>query len=447
MTLSTKWPLLSCCLICLLGCKKGESPQNSKPDTQQPGLSKSIEVVKGNNQAGYSGKMLDTIIVQVNFEANAQPPSLSYFFNNKNDRDIMYVVEQKELSGALIIKILWQPSGAFLNPTMTFYTHQKCSTTQISQGGCNTLDSVKLSATIRQPWKSVFEGEGGGSNILHDLTFTDDLRGIAVGEWSGIVTTTDGGNTWLAGPSAGLDNDAYLISFTGRDTALVNISNNYTYFTYDGGKTFLQPRWSPPFIGDRSSSAYLLKSRKIIYSVGWNANIAKTTDGGEHWTIFNGLNSLNTLNDIIAVGKDTLYTCGQAGLIVKSTDAGATWKQQPVKLKNDLHKIYFLTNIYGFAAGQDGALIRTTDGGEHWQSVFTGLRFTIIAVRFFSPLHGFVVSYNGEVAESTDGGLNWILKNKGSYGVNTLLKAVIKDEHTVYGLEHSSIYSYDLTQK
>jgi photosystem II stability/assembly factor-like uncharacterized protein len=429
-------------LLCLLGCKKND-PGKSSVDVP----AKSIEVISGNNQFGYAGKTLaDTIVIKVIPGSTADSSKFSYYFRYTNLQDEFSVVSVTHSNGVIYIKALWQPSSNATSASLTFYTYTNCTNTQINAGNCKTIDSVKLSATIRKPWVSVYYGNQGGYDVLYDLHFTNTSNGIAIGEGSGVVRTSDGGKTWAMGPPVRSDNDASLISFAGPDTGLVEITNNYAYFTYDGGQTFTQQPWSPPFVGDRSSSAYYMASRNIIYSVGWHGSIAKTTDGGVTW-VNNSFSFLNELYAITAIGTDTLYACGDVGKIVKTTDAGKTWKEQPIQLNDFLSCMYFITNNYGFAAGQYGALVRTTDGGATWNIIKTGLSFNIIAIRFFTNLHGFIVSNGGEIAETTDGGLTWAMRNTDNYGANDLNKAVIKDETTIFGVQESSIYTYDLTQK
>lgn len=448
MPLSHPCRLLLLLLLSLSACKKSGIPAKGGKDQTLPANFKNITVIQGNNQTGYVGKTLqDTIVIKVSFDAVPASDSLSFYFKGGGNSESFYIYSKKVLGNDIYIKGTWRPDGSTYTPTATFYTYRNCTTEQLAKGTCASLDSVRLSAHLRKPWANVYRGSQGGYNVLQDLHFMDEKRGIAVGEGSGVIRTADGGKNWTMGEPVRSDNSAYLLAFTGRDTALVNIVNNYVYFTYDGGKTFFQPAWTPPLIGHLSSSAYYLQSRNTIFSVGRHGGIAKTTDGGLHWDLSGSLNVLNNLYDIACIGKDTLYACGDIGLLVKSTDAGKTWKQQPLQINNNLSRLYFLNGRFGFAAGQYGLLIRTTDGGEHWATIQLGLSFPVIAIRFFGEKHGFLVSAGGEVAESKDGGLTWSVKNISNYGAGDLRRAVIKDETTVFGLQQSSILTYDLTQQ
>jgi photosystem II stability/assembly factor-like uncharacterized protein len=431
--------------ICVYGCKKSEPTKTETPDPI-PREVKGVEILRGNDQIGYKGEQLDTIIIKVKLNSSGDNKPLPYYIRMSSNNDRFFVHSQTRSGDDMIIKALWQPSGTQAIPTVKFYVSADCDYDQLAKGTCAKADSVSLTARFRQPWKSVYLGSQGGYNVLQDVHFINEMNGIAIGEGSGVVRTSDGGKSWGKGEPVRSDNSAYIISFTGRDTALVSIVNNYASFTYDGGKTFFQPdNWTPPFIGHQSSSAFYFQCRNVIYSVGWRGGIAKTVDGGKNWDKSGSFNVLNGLTGLTHIGKDTLFTCGSVGFIARTTDAGRSWRQQPVQLNNQLNTIYFINNKIGFAAGQYGVLIRTTDGGEHWEKIPTGMSFSIIAIRFFKNGHGFLVSSGGEVAESNDAGLNWTLRIKSNYGANDLRKAEIKDEKSIFGVQQSSILTYDLT--
>jgi len=444
MTLTIKNLLFLLALLILSqACKKNQPGKTSPTVFVQ---AKSIEVVSGNNQFGYTGHPLDTLLIKVTLNSAADTSKYSYFTHTGNS-GTFYIVGGYNSNGAVYVKAVWSPGPNDITPVATFYSYSGCTEQQLNQaGGCKTLDSVKIMATIRKPWVSVYSATNGGIDVLNDIHFTDANNGLAMGEGAGIVRTADGGKTWAMGPSYRPYEEVQLMAFSGPDTGLMIVTNNYAEFTYDGGKTAIQPSWTPPFVGDHSSSAYYMVSRNVIYTVGGHGQIAKTVDGGITW-IQTGFNFLNNFYGLTATDSNTLYACGDIGKIVKSTDAGKTWVQQPIELNNYLNTVYFIDNNFGFAGGQYGALVRTTDGGTNWSIIKTGLQFPVITIRFFNSQHGFIVTGGGEIAETKDGGLTWARRNTDNYGVGDLRKAVIKDETIIFGLQQSSIYTYDLTQK
>jgi len=440
MTLTARNLVFILLLLCVLGCKKS-NPNNAGNPITYPAAT-GMTVVNGNNQFGYVGHPMDTIVIKVSISNAADSSRYAYLYHSTGTQDLFNILGEHYSSGAVYVQALWTPGAGDSAPVVTFYSYIGCSIPFNGQPtGCKTLDSVKISAVIRKPWVNYFSAQGA----LTDLQFPDANHAIATGDQAGIVRSADGGKTWTIGPPARTANDGQMMAFAGPDTGLMVVTNNYAMITTDGGQTYTQPNWNAAFVGDRSSAAYYMASRNVIYTVGWHGQIAKTIDGGITW-MQKGFTFLNNFAALTAIGKDTLYTVGDVGKIARSTDAGNTWQVQAIQLNNYLDCVYFINSNFGFAGGQYGALIRTTDGGNHWTIINTGLRFPVITIRFFTSLHGFIVTSGGEVAESTDGGLTWAKRNTDNYGAAELVRAIVKDPTIIYGIQQTNIYTYDLTQ-
>lgn len=92
------------------------------------------------------------------------------------------------------------------------------------------------------------------------------------------------------------------------------------------------------------------------------ASVFKTINGGTTWnSVYT--NASNGLNAIMQ--NNGVYAAGTNGLIIRSTDGGASWSTQSSGTSSELKFIASLntnSNII-FAGGEDGALLKTTDGG------------------------------------------------------------------------------------
>lgn len=104
------------------------------------------------------------------------------------------------------------------------------------------------------------------------------------------------------------------------------------------------------------------------------------------------------LNDICSVG-DWCWAVGERGVIVTSSDAGASWRTQMLPLDCSLNSVCFLTNQTGFVAGfrydslhrrRVAVLLKTRDGGQSWQDLRqtpdTPLSTNQVATRNLPPL-------------------------------------------------------------
>jgi photosystem II stability/assembly factor-like uncharacterized protein len=78
-----------------------------------------------------------------------------------------------------------------------------------------------------------------------------------------------------------------------------------------------------------------------------------------------------TLLDVTDTGK-RLIAVGEQGLIIYSTDKGASWQQANVPVSVTLTSIFFTDPDTGWATGHQGVILTTTDGGQNWLLQFRG---------------------------------------------------------------------------
>lgn len=123
-----------------------------------------------------------------------------------------------------------------------------------------------------------------------------------------------------------------------------------------------------------------------------------------------------TLNDLNGVyvqpnGRDGVAV-GDAGTIVRTTDAGASWHAQPSNTPFNLNDVWFSTAETGFAVGSAGTVMRTRNGGASW-SRLTNVPASenLLGVTFADSAHGWVVGASGTVLRTGDGGASWTRRN------------------------------------
>jgi len=147
-----------------------------------------------------------------------------------------------------------------------------------------------------------------------------------------------------------------------------------------------------------------------------------------------------------AVGADIDSLGGEIGLVIKTTDSGATWMPQAPAVAARLNSVYFKNNDSGFAVGAAGAAIQTFDGGATWKPVTVPSNEDLTGVQF--PENG-KVGYIFErprnppskVLKTIDGGDNWTAINvggpldvtRGGGFANDSVGAVVGDDGLVLG--------------
>jgi hypothetical protein len=94
--------------------------------------------------------------------------------------------------------------------------------------------------------------------------------------------------------------------------------------------------------------------------VGARGLILRTDDGGATWKdLESGLNT--NLFAVAVAGRDEVLVTGEQGRIIHSRDAGATWQMQPTITSSPLYSIAYRGGYNIWVAGRGGAILRRTD--------------------------------------------------------------------------------------
>lgn len=194
---------------------------------------------------------------------------------------------------------------------------------------------------------------------LWDVTFTDSLRGYAVGDYGVILRTTDGGRSWSQQLSA-------------RQFAFRKVH----------------------FFNDSTGIA-----------AGFHGTCFRTTNAGENWEHIS-LNTEATLPGMAAIGS-TVWISGEDGTMLKSTDRGLTWKSLESGTDRMLDAISFADSRHGWASSVQRLLLRTTDGGESWEEIPINVFTAATALHARSADECWMIGYHGLIMRSMNGGIIW----------------------------------------
>ncbi|MBU1627262.1 hypothetical protein KKB18_07835, partial [bacterium] len=150
--------------------------------------------------------------------------------------------------------------------------------------------------------------------------------------------------------------------------------------------------------------------------VGDNGLIIKTTNGGATWTTLrdddgSGLDWL----DVQFYDANTGYACGEKGYILKTVDGGANWDMvgDTANYKENLLYLKVIDANTVFFAGENATLLKTGDGGVNFvksDNTFEGLKLDG-GIDFCNANVGVVASKDvgGYTWYTHDGGANWNL--------------------------------------
>lgn len=245
---------------------------------------------------------------------------------------------------------------------------------------------------------------------LFAIDAADHSNVYAVGSSGTILTTTNGGTSWI---------NRTAVSGTTRWLGGVDTVDASTAWAVGGGPgpgeggiirktTNGGAAWTSQT--SPTSNVVLRNVDAVSTSVAWvvgdAGTILKTTDGGTTW-LSQTSGTTNSLYDVAAVDANIAWTVGAAGTILKTTNGGATWVAQASGTGNQLEGVDAVSTTLAYASGNGGVLRRTVDGTS-WTTVVSGAVNDLESVR---------IGRDGSVFLAEDGGASskiWRSVDKGS---------------------------------
>ncbi len=247
------------------------------------------------------------------------------------------------------------------------------------------------------------------------VSFFDTTYGIVVGDNGVVFTTTNGGTGWIRYHIPG-GQECLCAFHIGPGNIYVGADSGWVYHSLDTGKTWasekisLWPirslfRWRGQVIIGVSAYAltpYSLCTQTVAPSLPWNETILPYFQGlgseafsGEFcngggavfivgvqgdkraapaiirktmsdtvWTgVSQGILHDGTFYGISAPSTNTIYVCGDGGMLFKSTNGGDTWNSFIGLTSRSLRAISFFDVNHGFAVGDSGTILHTNNGG------------------------------------------------------------------------------------
>lgn len=146
--------------------------------------------------------------------------------------------------------------------------------------------------------------------------------------------------------------------------------------------------------------------------VGNSGVIRKTSDSGLNWTASNSGTQTDLL-DVAFVSGSTYLAVGKTGTIIKTTNSGGSWSMVNSGTSNELTGI-FINGLNLYITGSDGLILVSTNSGNAWTPVSTGISFKLNKIFFVSELVGYAVGDGGTVLKTVNGGQAWNFQTSGT---------------------------------
>lgn len=267
---------------------------------------------------------------------------------------------------------------------------------------------------------------------LRDVTFFDELNGVAVGGAGQIRTTSDGGETWQS-TEAVTDKRLLSVFFLNDNLGWAVGEGGVLIKTENGGNS-----WS--FIGTNTTSVLYdvhFTTANIGIAVGENGLIIRTTDGGFTWQNVTS-NSIRLLRNVHFVSETHGIAVGNQTEVLLTTDGGLTWSKDGVTfnggtiadLLRNLTSVHFVDESNGWAVGFLGVIWRTSDGGRTWNRQSAPQNTLLNKVQFADVNNGWIVGNSGVIFATTNGGTNWTVQQSQTT-INLYSIDVINTQHVI----------------
>lgn len=138
--------------------------------------------------------------------------------------------------------------------------------------------------------------------------------------------------------------------------------------------------------------------------------------------------TVQNLHSVSFINHQTGFTCGDNGLILKTTGGGVNWFSLISGTSENIYSVCFYNSNTGIACGNSGLIIMTTNSGAEWVNVPSGVTDDLLAVSFNNNSNGVCAGRSGSLLYSSNGGLNWTVSKNGFltvfYGISMVTGSV-----------------------
>jgi len=260
--------------------------------------------------------------------------------------------------------------------------------------GEQSLEDQKASVAV--------SGDGGATWEVQKTMATGRLvggymfdadNGVVVGEAGTALTTTDGGATWdvrTTKVQADLQG-AFLLT---ADKGWAVGANSTIVTTSNGGSTWqvLQGGQPSTQVGEGEimfmAAHFFDEKNGVVAGAGTAGAILKTDDGGKTVEVIH--QEEDNFVDLVFADPQNGWAVGKYGLIVGTTDGGATWEMLGSPTEEDLWDIDVGAPGTLWISGDQGVVGYSKDGGASWALVELQMTIFETTKKLTKPMRGVV---------------------------------------------------------
>lgn len=238
-------------------------------------------------------------------------------------------------------------------------------------------------------------------------------RIVAVGDHGIVLLSDDNGRTFHQAKTVPTQALLTSLSFIDAKQGWAAGHDGVILHTADGGETWTLQR--EDLAGDKPLFAIRFNDAKNGFAVGLFGNAVQTNDGGAHWaalSVQTGEVTDHHLYGIFGDANSALYIAGEAGLIYRSADRGATWTTIKTNNAGSLWAGLQLKDGSLIVVGQRGHVLSSTDQGTTWSETPSGTQQSLTSVVQQSNGDVLVVGLAGTTLLSKDAGKTFVIHER-----------------------------------
>jgi len=233
--------------------------------------------------------------------------------------------------------------------------------------------------------------------------------GIFAGTESGLVRSTDVGETWTAAGFAG----NFVRSLAGHplnNFVFAGVDGQGIFRSSDGGITWTAVNTGFPTWALSGINALCATPEGDLFAGTQGYGVYKSTDNGENWAAFNsGLGSYPLIFALAAPGGGIVFAGGTDGVFKYN---GATWMKCSSGLTNPMTQGLAANSGLKVFAGTRGGIFESEDGGLSWHAL--PLVATYISGLATLPNDHIIAGVYGDgAARTSDRGATWMRSASG----------------------------------
>ncbi|MCD6291469.1 MAG: hypothetical protein J7M34_13280 [Anaerolineae bacterium] len=276
-----------------------------------------------------------------------------------------------------------------------------------------TASGVYRSTNGGRAWRGM--GEGLEDKVVQALAispnYAHDHTLFAGTEANGVYRSMDGGLTWSpsgAGTEGTTVNTLWVSPNFAQDRLVLAGTASGILHSTDGGDT-----WHPVYQNE-DMPLTMAGTATVVCAGTVEQGILRSTDGGQNWAISNSGLAARAFLRTLTVAKHpglVLAFGPQEGLVV-STDGGKSWQPVP-GLAEYLPLNTFTAANQGadkpplfIVSTQDGHILRSADGGQEWTPCAVGIPATVL-VFDRSGQRVWAATGDGYLFTSRNAGVSW----------------------------------------